>query len=219
VHQPLQRADGGEDDEELAGLVARQRVRRTHPHRLELLGLVRHGLLAFGHARHQEGHVEAPRQVAVGDPVREQEDLVGGKHQLALAHLRGERRLAIHRRHVPRADGAAIGMAGQQHAELLEAFADGGDGLREAKIGLRSPACGQRMGFGVGGVDASTWKNVGAGREAGGRGAPRHQHLDAGRAVTHQQHGRGGPRHCGFALRVQKLAGSYHAGHYIMETR
>jgi hypothetical protein len=93
--QPLQRADGREDDEELAGLVARQRIRGAHPHRLELLGLVGHGRLAFRHARDEERDIEAARQVAVGDPVGQHEHLVGGQHQAALAALVGEGRVAI----------------------------------------------------------------------------------------------------------------------------
>ena len=34
------------------------------------------------------------------------------------------------------------GAAGQQHAQFLEAFADGGDGLREVQVALRGPAGG-----------------------------------------------------------------------------
>ena len=61
LRQALQRADGGEDHEELPRLVARQRVGRAHPHGLELLGLVGHGLLPLGHARDEKGHGEALR--------------------------------------------------------------------------------------------------------------------------------------------------------------
>ncbi len=88
--QPLQRADGREDHEELAGRMPLQRVARAHPDGLELLGLVGHRLLPLRHACHQEGHVEAPGQVAVGRPVREQEDRVGRQAQAARGALRHE---------------------------------------------------------------------------------------------------------------------------------
>ena len=61
LRQALQRAYGREDHEELPGLVPRQGVCWAHPDGLELLGLVGHRLLPFGHARHQKGHGEALR--------------------------------------------------------------------------------------------------------------------------------------------------------------
>jgi hypothetical protein len=93
--QPLQRADGREDDEELPRGMPRQRVGRAHPQRLELLRLVGHRFLALGHARHQEGHVEAARQVAVGDPVGEHEHLGARQCQALGCALRRELGLAV----------------------------------------------------------------------------------------------------------------------------
>jgi hypothetical protein len=98
--QALQRADGREDDEELPGGVALQGIGRAHPHGLELLGLVGHGRLAFGHAGHQKRHVEAPRQVAVGDPVRQHVDVGCGQRQAVRGALRGQGRVAVQRGHV-----------------------------------------------------------------------------------------------------------------------
>ena len=65
-----------------------QRILRAHPDGFELLGLVGHGLLALRHPRDQEGHVEALGQIAVGRPVREQEDRVGRQPQAARSALR-----------------------------------------------------------------------------------------------------------------------------------
>ena len=101
--QTLQRADGGEDDEKITRSVARQRVGRAHPHRLKLLGFIGHRCLAWGHAGHQKGHVKAARQVAVGGPVGQHEDLGAAQRQAALVALRGEtgrRRLAVQRGNV-----------------------------------------------------------------------------------------------------------------------
>ena len=211
VHgQALQGADGGVDDEELARFVARQRVGGAHPHGLELLGLVGHGRLAFGHAGDEKGHIEAARQVAVGDPVRQHVHVGGGQREAAPAALRHEGRVAVERGDVVGAGGRAVGMAGQQHAQFLEALADGGDGLGEVFVALRGAARGVGVGSGVGRVDAAAGEHVGAGREAGGERAARHQHLDAGGRVAQQQHGGGGARRRGVALRMQELAGAGH---------
>ena len=111
ILQPLQRADGGEDDEELPRLVPRQRVGRAHPHGLELLGLVGHGRLAFGHAGDEKGHVEAARQVAVGDPMRQHVDVRSGERQAARDTLGHEGRVAIQRGDVGGAGRRSVGVA------------------------------------------------------------------------------------------------------------
>ena len=120
ARQPLQGADGREDHEELPRLVPRQRVGRAHPHGLELLGFVGHGLLPLGHARHQEGHGKAPGQVAVGRPVGQQEHAVGGQAQAAGAALLGKGLVAVQCGNVLRvghlALAGAAGMARQQNA-------------------------------------------------------------------------------------------------------
>jgi transposase len=71
--------------------VTRQRIGRAHPDRFELLGLIGHGLLAFRHASNQKRHVEAARQVAVGDPVREHKDLCTGQRETLCRTLGGKR--------------------------------------------------------------------------------------------------------------------------------
>ena len=58
--QALQGADGREDDEKVAGLVPRQGVCGAHPHGLELLFFVGHGVLIGGHASNQKRHIKAP---------------------------------------------------------------------------------------------------------------------------------------------------------------
>ena len=211
VLQPLKRADGREDDEELPGLVALQRVGRTHPHRLELFGFIGHGLLAFGHAGDEEGHIKAARQVAVGDPVGHHVHAVGSQRQPECLALRGEGRLAVQRGDVPGAGVASVGMARQQHAQLLEALADGGNRLCEVQVALAGPARRVRMRRRIGSVNSAAGKHIGARREAGGHGAARHQHLHALGAVAQQKHGRGGSCRGGFALRMQQLGGSDHA--------
>ena len=93
--QALQCADGREDDEKVAVLVALQGVHRPHPHRFELLGFIGHGRLPLGHARHQKRHVKAARQIAVGDPVRQHEDFIGSEGQTARRALGNEGLLAL----------------------------------------------------------------------------------------------------------------------------
>ena len=117
ARQPLQGADGGEDHEKLPRLVPRQRVSRAHPHGLELLGFVGHGLLPLGHACHEEGHGKAFGQVAVGRPVGQLEHAVGRQPQAVRGALLGKRGVAVQRGNVLRvghlALAGAAGMAGQ----------------------------------------------------------------------------------------------------------
>jgi len=176
--------------------VARERIGGAHPAGLELLALVGGGHLALGHARHQEGHVEAARQVAVGHPVREGEDAVGIEHQAARGALVCEgsagRVAAVHRGDLVCAHRLAVGLAvREQDAQLLEGLADGRDGLRALYTALRGAARGDALGGLVGLVDVAAGKHVGTGREAGGGGTAGHEHFDAGGAVAQQQH-RGG---------------------------
>ena len=144
------------------------------------------------------------------------EDLVGRQQQAARART-GRRRTVPWRccgpwrRRPRRSTGRPSGMAGQQHAQFLEALADGGDGLRELHVGS---ACGRRVAMAcavrVAVVDAPAGEHVGAGREAGGGGAPRHQHFDAVRRVAQQQHGGGGAHGRRLALGMEELGGAYH---------
>ena len=215
--QPLQGADGGEDDEEVAGRVACQGVVGADPHRLELLGLVRYRLLPCRHTGHQEGHVEAARQVAVGDPVRQHEHLIRRQLQALGAALVEQGGITVQCSHGAGVGHAAIGVARQQDAQFLETFADGGDGLGQGRAALLRAVPGEGMGGGISGVDAAARKDVGARGEAGRHGAPGHQHFDAGLAVgpgavAQQQHGGGGPQGGGFTLGVQELAGACHHG-------
>ena len=190
--------------------MALQRVLRPHPDRLKLFRAVGHRLLARGHTGDQEGNVEAPRQIPVGGPVREQEDLVGGQQQTALRALRCQRRLAVDRGDVLVRGMRLIRCASQQHAEFLEAFAYRSNGLGQVQVALAFASPRLRVAHGVGSVDSAARKDIGARGEAGTHRAPGHQHLDSGRAVAQQQHGGGRPRGCGFTLRVQKLVGSCH---------
>ena len=79
-----------------------QRGRGPHPDRLELLGFVRHRALPLGHARYQERHVEATRQVTIGEPVGEDEHLVGGQYEGPGAALLDQRLIAVQCRDIPR---------------------------------------------------------------------------------------------------------------------
>ena len=153
-----------EDDEELPRLVARQRVGQAHPRfGSELLGIVGHRGLPVRHAGDQKRYVEAPRQVAVGDPVRQQwtspppasaargalNPPTNGAWRSSAATSFQARRRAVGTR--------------QQHPNSLEAFADGGDGLGQgAWLCVRS-ACRLTVGGGVLGVDTAAPKHVGAG--------------------------------------------------------
>jgi hypothetical protein len=210
VLQPLQRADGRKDHEELARLVALQRIRGAHPHGLELFGLVGHGLLPVGHARHQERHVKAAGQVAVGDPVGQHEHRVGRKRQAPRAALRRKRRLAVQRGNVIGAGKAAVGVPRQQHAQFLKAFPDGGNRLRQVQLALAGPAGGVAMGVGVGGVDTAAGEDIGARREAGGGRAAGHEHFNPVGAVAQQQDGGGRAGGGGLSLGVQQLGGTDH---------
>ena len=184
--EPLERAYGREDDQELSCPVAFQCVSGTHPHRLELLGFVGHGLLALGHTRDQERHVEAARQIAIGDPVGEQKDLVGREHQAVRGALRGQWGFAVEGSDVFGIGVAPVRMPRQQDAELLETLPDGGDGLCQARVVLCvATPCVQVRG-GIGGIDAATGKHIGAGGEACRRRAARHQYLQALRTVAQQ---------------------------------
>ena len=195
--------------------MAFQRLLRAHPHGLELLGFVGHGCLAFGHAGDEEGHVEAPRQVAVARPARQHKDLVGRQAQAPRGALRGKRCVAIERSDVGSAGRSAIGVACQQDAKLFKTFSDGGDGLRELLIRLAGAARARGVrGWGrVQRVNAAAGENVGTWRKTRLGRTPRHQHLQPAwgiRRVAHQQDGGGRKRGDGFALRVQPLG---RAGH------
>ena len=210
VQQALQRADGGEDDEELAGLVACQGVDRTHPDRLELLGFIGVRGLSLGHAGHQKRHIETAREVAVGDPVGQHKDLIGRERQTQGLALGSKRLAALQRGDIAVVGGRAVAPACQQHTEFLEALADGRDRLRQVQVALRGAPARLAMAGGVERVDAATGEDVGAGREAGRHGTTRHEHLDAVGRIAQQQHGgsRSGGRRC--ARRVQELIGAGH---------
>ena len=212
--QSLQGADGREDDEELPGLVTLQRVGRAHPDRLELFGLVGHRGLLGWHAGHQKWHIEAAREVAVGDPVGQDIDLIGCQLQAACPTLRGKRPAAVHRRNVARIGPATIGAAGEEHAQLFKALADRGNGLRQVQVALTGPAAGLGVCIGVGRVDAATRKHIRARGKAGSHGTACHQHLEPQRAIAQQQHGGRGPKGRRFALRMQELGGTDHRGDY-----
>jgi hypothetical protein len=214
--QPFQRPDGREDDEETAGFVAGQRVSRAHPDRFELLGLVGHRRLAGGHARDEEGHVEAARQVAVGDPVRQHENVGGVEREAMSLALRGKRCLAVEGGDVAVVHRHAVDPVREQHAQLFVALADRGDGLGEVEVALCRAAGADAVGLCVGGVNAAAGEHIGAGREACRHGAARHQHFDTGArrigAVAQQQHGGGGAQRGWCALGMQELGGSDHGG-------
>ena len=210
IDQPLQGANGRKDHQEPVLRMACQRICRAHPGRLELLAFVGHRRLAFGHARHQKGHVETPGQVAVGDPVRQREHGIGGEREPKLSALWRKRCVAVHRDDIGLADGPAIAMARQQHAQFLEALADGRDGLRQLQIALgRAPRRDGVRGT-VGSVDAAARKHIGPRRKTRGGGAPCHQHFDAVGAVAHQQHRGGCTQGRGFARRVELLVLAWH---------
>jgi len=188
--------------EHAASRVAIQRLLGAHPLGLELLGLVGHGRLAFRHARHEKGHVEALGQVAVGDPARQGEHAVGRQLQAARLALRGEGGVAVECGDVVGIGPAAVRVARQQHAQLFEALTDGCDGLGELLVALRGAARGGGVRLRIERVDAAAGEHVGAGHEAGLVGAARHQHLQRAAAaglgrIAQQQHGgrvKGGDR-------------------------
>ena len=216
--EPVQRADGGEDHGEAARAVALQRFLRAHPDGLELFRPVGVGFLAFGHARHEEGHIEAPGLVAVGRPVGQVPQRIHGQAQAACLALGHQRRLAVQRGQLGGRYRPALGVVGQQNAELLESLAQAGDGLGDSQCvaGLGGAGAGAGMG-GLGrvlGLDAAAREDIGAGHEAGLGRAPCHEHFQSAAigAVAHQQNGGGLERVYGLALGVQELAGAGHGG-------
>ena len=104
----------------------------------------------------------------------------------------------------------AVSFAGQQNAELFKTFADGGDRLRQVQIALRGPPRRLAVRQGIGRIDATTRKDIGAGRKTGGGRAACHQHLDAALAVAQQQHGSGRQQGRRFALGIKELRASCH---------
>ena len=74
--QPVQGADGGEDHEEVAGLVLRQRILGPDPDRLELLHFVGHRFLLVGHQRSEEDGVETLGHAAVRGPAGQHARLI-----------------------------------------------------------------------------------------------------------------------------------------------
>ena len=116
--------------------------------------------------------------------------------------------MAVQRSDVARVGRAAVGAAGQQHAQLFITFADGGNGLRAVQVALRGAAVGQRMGLGggVGRVDRAPREHIGARGKAGAGRAAGHEHFQhAVGGVAQQQHGgcrAGGHR---LAVRMQLL--------------
>ena len=216
--EPVQRADGGEDHGEAARAVALQRFLRAHPDGLELFRPVGVGFLIFGHARHEEGHIEAPGLVAVGRPVGQVPQRIHGQAQAACLALGHQRRLAVQRGQLGGRYRPALGVVGQQNAQFLEGLAQAGDGLGDAQpvAGLGRAGAGAGMG-GLGrvlGLDAAAREDIGAGHEAGLGRAPCHEHFQSAAigAVAHQQNGGGLERVYGLALGVQELAGAGHGG-------
>ena len=84
----LQRANGGEDDEEIVLAVALQRVLRAYPQGLELFFVVSNRCLPFRHARHQKRHIKAAFQIAVCHPMREHIHLIRCQLHAARLNLR-----------------------------------------------------------------------------------------------------------------------------------
>lgn len=58
-------------------------------------------------------------------------------------------------------------MAGQQHAQLFKALADGSDGLGQVLVALRGAAVGGGVRLRIQWVDAPTRKHIGPGCKAG----------------------------------------------------
>ena len=147
--------------------------------------------------------------------MREDVDLIGGELQATGQALVGKRAGAVDGGDVGRVGPAAVGMPGEQHAQLLKTFADGGNRLRQVQVTLAGAAAGLGVRSSVAGVNASAGEHIGAGREAGGHGAACHQHFEALRTVAQQQHGGGRTERRILALGVQELGRSDHAGHYL----
>ena len=199
-----------------AGLVARQRIGRPHPAGLELLGLVGHRRLAFGHARHQEGHVEALGQVAVGDPVREGEDLVGRQQQAARRALVGEATvLAAVLRSIAATSSALTGRPSAWRASSTPSSSKLSRMAAMACVSCTGSACGRRVAMAralrVGFVDAAaretrrrrarSWRSASAASSAP-RCPP-----GVSRSSSTVAAARSGRR---FALGMEKLGGADH---------
>ena len=165
--QPLQRADGREDDEKLAGRVAGQSVGRSYPNRFELLLTVGHWGLPGWHARHQKRNVETSRQVAVGDPVRQHIHRVGSQQQVPCLALGGKGLAAVQGCDVLLVGGPAVGVLRQQNAKFFKALPDGRNGLRQVQRTLAGATRRQSMAGGIERVDAAAREHIGARRKAG----------------------------------------------------
>lgn len=85
--QVLQRAHRGIDQREVARRVPLQRRLGCDPDGLELLVVIGQRCLARRHGGDEKRHVEANRQVAVRDPVREPPQLVQRQRQPAVVAL------------------------------------------------------------------------------------------------------------------------------------
>ena len=182
--QPLQRSDGREDDEKLAGRVASQSVGGSHPDRFELLLAVGHWGLPGWHARHQKRHVKTSRQVAVGHPVRQHKHRIGSQQQAACPALGCKGLAAVKRGDVLLVGRATVGVLRQQYAKLFKALPDGGNRLRQVQVALDGPPGGQRVAGGIERVHAAARKHIGARRKAGRQRAARHQHFQPGLAIA-----------------------------------
>ena len=209
--EPLQGANGGEDDEKVARLMALEGFGGLHPHRLKLLRLIGHRGLALGHASNQEGHIKPFGQIAVGDPVGQHKHLVGCQLHAQGCALNGKRLASVKLGNVLCIGHVVVSAVGQQNAQFFKAFANGGDGLREVQVALRGPAQCMRMGCRIEGVNATTWEDISTRRETGRQRAPCHEHFNALRAVAQQQDRGSRARDGGFSLGVQKLLRSDHA--------
>ena len=196
--EALQGANGGENDEEVTSFMALERIDGTDPNRLKLFGFIGHRQLPFGHARHQKRHIEALGQIAVGDPVGQHIDLVGGQFQAEGGTLVGKGLAAVELGDVLRIGHALVGPVGQQNAQLFKAFANGGNGLREVQVTLSGPAQSMCVRGSIEGINAAAWKHVGTRCKAGFERAPSHEHFNALGAVAQQQHCGGRP--CGGGL-------------------
>ena len=172
--EALQCANGGEDDEEVTCFVALERVGRAHPFRLKLFGLIGHGCLTFGHAGHQEGHIKAFGQIAVGDPVGQHIDLFGGQFHAQSGTLRCKGLASVEQGDVLGGGHALIGPIGQQDTQFFKAFANGGYGLSEVEVALGDPPQSLRMRCSIECVNAAAWKHISARRKTGCERAPSH---------------------------------------------
>ena len=136
--------------------------------------------------------------------------LVGAQAQAVLGALVIKRAVAVDLGMRGGVQGLAIGMLGQQNAQLFVAFPNGRQRLGEPLIALAGAALGQRVVAGVMGVDASAGEHIGARRKAGAHGAACHQHLHTLGAIAQQQNRGRRPRRGGRAMGVDELGGSDH---------